>query len=214
MSLTPIFLALIFGSSFFISIIWLIRGRWFTAWLKGSLALMLCIASLTGLFTAWQMAKFSAYSQESAIGTLSAKQLSSQKYIVAISLIDSPTSEYLIYGDYWQIDARLIIWDEWLSLFSVNTAYQLDRLSGRYDKIDQEQNAERSVYDLRESILAFDLWDFISSKPWLPGLEAKVGSGTFVPLKDGAKYSLWVQRENLLAKSENKAAESALNNWK
>ena len=214
MSLAPVFLALIFGITFFISIAWLIRGHWLSAWLKGSLALMLFITSLTGLISAWQMAKFSAYSHEFAIGTLSAKQLSSQEYVVAISLIDSPSTEYLIYGDYWQIDARLIIWDEWLSLFSVNTAYQLDRLSGRYDKIDQEQNAERSVYDLRESILAFDLWDFISSKPWLPGLEAKVGSGTFVPLKDGAKYSLWVQRENLLAKSENKAAESALNNWK
>lgn len=191
----------------------LLKGQWFIAWLKGSFSFALLTVSIIGLLLAWQASQFATYSQQSAIGFLAIKQLADTEYSVAIQLEDKAPQEYLIRGEYWQLDARLLQWQDWISWFSVPTSYQLDRLSGRYERLEDEKSKERTVYDLKPVNQPFDFWEVLSRSPWLPGIKAKLGNGTFLPLSDGAAYSLWVLHGSIFAKAENSIAKATLEAW-
>jgi len=46
--------------------------------------------------------------------------------------------DFILNGDEWQLDARILRWEPALQILGFNTIYRLERLNGRYSKIDQE----------------------------------------------------------------------------
>ena len=121
---------------------------------------------------------------------------------------------YELSGDEWQIDARVVTWEPPATILGLDPIYQLDRLSGRYSDIEDEKSEPRTVHSLAES-RPVDVWDIARRFPVLaPGVDAYYGTATYVPMADGARYSVSLSRDALIARPANEAAREAVGSWR
>ena len=116
-------------------------------------------------------------------------------------------------GDEWQLDARVVSWTPPATVLGLEPIYKLERLSGRYTDIRDEQTRERSVHALSE-VDTLDVWQLAQQFPrLLPGVDAYYGTATYLPMADGARYSLSMSRDALIARPLNDRAREALGRW-
>jgi hypothetical protein len=138
-----------------------------------------------------------------------------QRYRATLS--QTPTGEmqtFILAGDEWQLDARVLKWKGWANLFGMDAQYRLERVSGRYRDIEQERRDERTVYALSENP-GVDLWLLASKYPrTLPFVDAVYGSATYLPMADGARYQISITQSGLIARPLNEAAQTAAGGWK
>jgi hypothetical protein len=142
-------------------------------------------------------------------------RVAAQMYKAEIRLAGKEQSQtYKIWGDEWELSARVIKWKAPLTKLGFNSLYRLDRLQGRYGSIRQERDAPRSVFSLhQESHL--DIWTLVDRhKLWLPGLDAFYGSATYLPMVDDASYQIHMTQLGLYAKPLNEVALEAVSKWK
>src|SRR5512138_479696 len=57
---------------------------------------------------------------------------------------------FMLAGDEWQLDARVLKWRGWANLLGFDAQYRLERIGGRYRDIAQERSAPRTVHELGE----------------------------------------------------------------
>jgi hypothetical protein len=121
------------------------------------------------------------------------------------------SATYLMHGDEWRLEARVLKWKPWANMIGLNTQYRLDRLSGRYEDTESELHAERSVYDLRAaSKNRVDLWKLARhDRRFTPMVDTLYGGGVFMPMADGAKYEVWLTQSGMIARPVNEAANRA-----
>ncbi|HEU4655831.1 MAG TPA: hypothetical protein VFS47_17715, partial [Steroidobacteraceae bacterium] len=135
----------------------------------------------------------------------------------AATLTQVPSGEmqtFVLAGDEWQLDARVLKWRGWANLLGLDAQYRLERVSGRYRDIDQERRDERTVYGLSENP-GIDLWTLSTQYPrWLPFVDAVYGSATYLPMADGARYQVAITQSGLIARPLNQAATNAAGGWK
>ena len=79
---------------------------------------------------------------------------------------------FVLSGDEWQLDARVLKWKGWANLFGLDAQYRLERVSGRYRDIEQERTGERTVYALAENP-GLDLWKVTLDHPHSPALRRR-----------------------------------------
>lgn len=121
---------------------------------------------------------------------------------------------FVLSGDEWQLDARVLKWKGWANLFGLDAQYRLERVSGRYRDISQERTAERTVYPLAENP-GVDLWQLTLDKPdRLPFVDAVYGNAAYMPMSDGARYEVTISQTGLIARPVNAAAQQAAGSWK
>ncbi len=79
----------------------------------------------------------------------------------------------------------------------MHTAYQFDRIYGRYTNIEDEQNKTRTVYALAQPnpLNLFELGQRIKIQPFL---DAEYGSSTFLAVQDKTSYEIRVSNSGLL----------------
>jgi hypothetical protein len=95
-----------------------------------------------------------------------------------------------------------------------DTAYRLERISGRYSRIEDERNLPRTVYPLNPPN-RLDLWELVHRyHSWLPWVDAIYGSAVYLPMADAASYEIKVSQSGLVARPLNQAARDALGNWR
>lgn len=112
----------------------------------------------------------------------------------------SEVVHYELSGDALYVDAHVLKWRPAVNMLGLHTAYELDRVAGRYDDIDRERAAVRTVYSLapERSIDLFGLrqrYAFLS-----PLLDAEYGSGTFVRVTEPAEFEIRVSTTGLLVR--------------
>ena len=141
--------------------------------------------------------------------TITLRQEAPQRFAAMLSIDGAPPREYLLHGDEWQLDARVIRWTLPAQLAGVPPVFTFERLSGRYGDPKQELSDQRSVHDLRGE---HDFWAF--HQAWLADLpiaEARWGSAAYLPMLDGASYVIYVApRGGLVAKPADDATERLL----
>ena len=133
------------------------------------------------------------------------------------TLTQMPNGEiqmFVLSGDEWQLDARVLKWKGWVNLFGLDAQFRLERVSGRYRDITQERTAERTVYPLAENP-GLDLWKLTLDKPdRLPFVDAVYGNAAYMPMSDGARYEVTISQTGLIARPVNAAAQQAAGTWK
>ena len=118
--------------------------------------------------------------------------------------------QYVLYGDQWQIDARVVRWKLPALMAGVPPLYRLERLSGRYGDAAREAAATRSVHSL-DDWPAPDLGSLKKSFPnWFPFVDVQFGSGAYMPLFDGARYQVFLDPGALFARPDGQATEEGL----
>lgn len=192
----------------------LMGRRWILAWLRGTASLLAIVISFILLAVAWDFVSYGVISQDKTIATIAVKEIAEREFELTVAVPDGQKESYPVKGDLWQIDVRIINWGGPLEMMGLAPGYRLDRLSGRYISLEAERDAERTVYDISGVTTLTDVWTVVSNHSWLPWIEAKYGSATYLPMRDGALYAVSLNNEGLFAKPLNEPAKGAVESWK
>jgi hypothetical protein len=177
-------------------------------------AVALTAAGLAGLalFTAWDLTSYRALLEETPVAELTFYRQAPQQYRVELRVEDE-SREFLLYGDQWQLDARMIKWQSVVARLGVDPLFRLERVSGRYASVVDELNRPRSVYALGES-RGLDLWHWLRQSEQLTRLaDADYGSAAYLPMAHGARFQVSMTSFGLVARPLNAEAAAAVAHW-
>ncbi|MDG9927505.1 MULTISPECIES: hypothetical protein [Pseudomonas] len=191
----------------------LFTPHWFLAWLRGTVGLaFLALALLIGV-VAYDLRSYDPQVQDRPLVTLSFAADGPQRYRVSV-IEGAEERQVTLEGDLWQLDARLLGWKGLAALIGLEPGYRLERLSGRFLAIEQQQTARHAQVQLAQSPYGIDLWRWLRlGQRDLFLFDAQAGRVTYLPIADGAAYSVSLSPTGLLAKPMNQAAEQALKEW-
>lgn len=190
------------------------RGSWFVSWLRGTGMVVTILVAITLLVSVSQIASFRAFQEDRKIAQIELKQKAPQQFVAhLLSEGVVGARSYELHGDMWQLDAKVVKWADYLEFFGFDAAYRFDRISGRYENLHDERSRPRSVYSLYQDSYVPDIWGLKTEHPWLPGIAARYGSGTYVPMVDGAKYAIFLRNDGMYAKPMNAVAKNSVSSW-
>lgn len=193
----------------------LLRVRFFAA-AKSSVIGFVLLGMATALFVvSSNLSSYARLTHEAPVADLAFEEMGPKLYRATLTRL--PTGEiqsFALYGDDWQLDARVIKWLGVANLLGLDALYRLERVSGRYGDVDQERSEPRSVHSLAAPH-TLDLWALARANPkWLPFVDALYGSATYLPMADGAHYRVTISQSGLVARPTNDAAEQATSAWR
>lgn len=198
----------------FFSLRLLLKGTWLLGFIRGIFGLSL-LAAVCGLsLVGWEFYQYRQVNNEQQIASLSITQISEKEFEVEIlEPLATKSWKVILKGDQWQMDARIIRWSRTGIGSSLKPGYRLERISGRYYSLEEEQNSPRTVHSLVDQEWNSSVWNFLHSTQLMGLIDARYGSATFVPLADGAIYSIGLSHTGLVAKPVNPAAKKAVERW-
>ena len=189
----------------------LFRRGWFWVWLKASFAMGLVVCTIVALFSLLDVLSYKQLLSEVPVATISMYELEPQNF--DDTLISSTGEEwrYKIQGDQWQLDARLLTWVGPIAAMGKKPLYRLDRISGRYLSLEQARAATQSVYGIEQSSV-IDVWSVLKSIPsWI---DTNYGSAVFMPMENGAVYSVNLTAKGMNVRPVNNIAKRIMSeNW-
>ena len=181
--------------------------------LNGATALVLILLSVSAALIAGNLHTYQRLSFEQPAGELQLQRTGPRDFNVVLTYPSGERTNFALRGDEWQVDARVLKWHAFANLVGFDTAYRLERISGRYARIEDERSQTRTVYSLNPAE-RIDLWDLVHRyHSWLPWMDALYGSATFLPMADGALYEIKVSQSGLVARPLNQAARDAVGSW-
>lgn len=187
------------------------QNSWFVGFCRGIFGLALLALGTLVALTAYDVYSYKQVLQEQVVATINFDKIENQHYFAVLSDKDGKEQRVEIRGDQWQLDARIVKWQGYLSTFGLKPAFRLERLSGRYYDIEQETTAKRTAYAVHNSLYGVDIWRIFNSHPdWAPVIDAVYGSATYLPMKDGALFEISLSNTGLVARPINAAAREAV----
>jgi len=171
--------------------------------LVGLLAATLCLAlaALCGSITLG-IRGYRALTREVVAATIKTEPLGPQRFRATVTLPDSSLHMFELAGDAVYVDAHVLKWRPVANLMGLHTAYELDRISGRYQVLAEEQTRERTVFSLAAK-KPFDAFD-LARTYWVlrPFVDAEYGSATFIgaTAPPGTVYEVRVSTTGLLVR--------------
>ena len=147
---------------------------------------------------------YRAFTQEAVAATIKTEPIvgSPQRFRATVTLPDSSVHMFDLAGDAVYVDAHVLKWRPIGTLLGLQTAYELDRIAGRYQTLHDEQTRARTVYSLAAA-KPFDAFD-LARRYWVlrPFVDAEYGSATFIgaAAPGGATYEVRVSTTGLLVR--------------
>ncbi|HEU4602464.1 MAG TPA: hypothetical protein VFS24_10870 [Steroidobacteraceae bacterium] len=193
----------------------LVRARFLAAGGSALAGLVLLGAAAVAFLITTNLHTYARLTHEEPVAEIVFEARGPQRFAATLTQVPSGEMQtFVLAGDEWQLDARVLKWRGWATLLGLDAQYRLERVSGRYRDIDQERRAERTVYPLSENP-GMDLWTLSTQYPrWLPFVDAVYGSATYLPMADGARYQVAITQSGLIARPLNQAATNAAGGWK
>jgi hypothetical protein len=183
---------------FFIALLALVRlqpARALTRLLAA--ALLFALGALAGTL-AIGVQGYRALTHEEVAARIDVKPLGPQRFAAAFRFADGRSASYTLAGDAIYVDAHVLKWKPWANVLGLHTAYELARVAGRYDDIEQERSAPRTVHALGAE-RPIDLFALRKRYAWLaPMFDAEYGSGTFAAADKAQVLELRVSTTGLL----------------
>ena len=145
------------------------------------------------------MQGYRALTREDLAARIVVQPLGPQRFSATVHLPGRPESTYFeLSGDALYVDAHILKWDPRVNILGLHTAYELDRIAGRYDDVEQERSAVRTIHSLATE-RRVDLFALRTRYAFLaPVLDAEYGSGTFVRVTNPAEVEVLVSTSGLL----------------
>lgn len=152
-------------------------GRGGVALVTGTLLLALGLATGTA---AWSLGHLTALTRETTAATVRVEPAGDRAFRATVDTGDGASRTFDLAGDQVWIDARIVKWHPYANLVGLHTAYRLERIGGRYDNLDDERTAPRTVEALNDENPAIGVFDWAGGQRWLrPLVDAEYGSGSF-----------------------------------
>jgi hypothetical protein len=176
-------------------------------------AVIFFLAAACALLLGTSLRSYQRLSFEQPAGELQFARVGAREFNATLTYPDGERASFALHGDEWQVDARVLKWHAFANLVGFDAAYRLERISGRYTRVEDERALPRTVYDLNTPG-RIDPWALVHRyRSWLPWVDALYGSATFLPMADGALYEIKVSQSGLIARPLNQAAREAIGNW-
>jgi len=190
------------------------RRRLMSGVLIGFAAMALFLLAACALLLAVNVHAYRRLTAEQPAGELKFSGIGDHQFNGILTYPSGERAAFSLRGDQWQVDARILKWQAFANLVGFDAAYRLERISGRYSRIEDERGLPRTVYSLN-SPNRLDLWELVHRHPsWLPWLDALYGSAVYLPMADAASYEIKVSQSGLIARPINQAARDAVGNWR
>jgi hypothetical protein len=187
----------------------LVRGTLF--FLGGGTVLLVAAAVV---LVAANLYTYARLTHEQEAARVSMRQLGERRYVMSVQPRGQPLRHFEVRGDEWQMDARVLKWRAMGALLGFDTVYRLERLSGRYGSVAAERAGPRTVHDLSEEA-GLDLWSLVRQHhAYVPFFDALYGSAVYVPMSEGAEYTVSVSASGLVVRPGNETARKAVGGWK
>lgn len=196
----------------FVAVRILFTRQWFLGWLRGTCGLaFLALAVLIGVL-ANDLRSYAPIAEGQPLATLSFK---ADGPLYRVNLLEGGRERTLtMEGDLWQLDARFLQWKGLAALIGLQPGYRLEKLSGRFLSIEQQNLALHTGVELAHSPYGIDLWRWLRLGPHdLFVFDPQARRVTYLPLAAEAVYSINLTPAGLLAEPMNPAAEQALKDW-
>jgi hypothetical protein len=141
---------------------------------------------------------YRSLTREDIAARISVQPVAPQRFAATLRFADGKQVRFDLAGDEIYVDARILKWKPMANLVGLHTAYELDRISGRYRAADDERAKPRTIHELGRS-KAVDLFELRKRFDFLGEVfDAEYGSGTFVPVTRPAELELRVSTTGLL----------------
>jgi hypothetical protein len=179
----------------------------------GATAIILLLLAALAVLIGSNLRSYQRLTYEQPAGELQLARTGDRQYNAVLSYPSGERADFALRGDEWVVDARVLKWRAFANLVGFDSAYRLERISGRYSKIEDERSQPRTVYDLNTAGRV-DPWELIHRyHSWVPWMDALYGSATYLPMSDGALYEIKVSQSGLIARPLNQAAREAVTGW-
>lgn len=176
----------------------LIRARPLRFVVRTLSGLLMVACALLAMGLAIGLQGYQAFTREEAAARLSVKPVGPQRFTATMLFLDGREVTYELAGDEVYVDAHILKWHPYANLLGLHTAYELDRLGGRYRGLEQERSAPRTIHSLAQD-KSIDLYTLRQRHEFLaPLVDAQYGSATFVPVNGAAEFDVLVSTTGLL----------------
>ena len=159
--------------------------------------LLLALGALSGS-VALGIQGYRALTREEVAARISVRPAGAQRFAATVRYPDGREQVFDLAGDEIYVDAHILKWKPIANLIGLHTAYELDRGAGRYQAIEQERSAPRTVYLLREARPVELFWLRQRYAFLAPIYDAEYGSATFVPVLQPTELEVRVSTTGLL----------------
>jgi hypothetical protein len=172
-------------------------ARLFGFVVRSILGLLLLVAgALIGLVSLGVQGMQALTSEQSA-ARIKVVPTGPQRYDATVTFADGRTETYDLAGDDFYIDGHVVKWTPLANMLGLQTAYRLDRITGRYRALEQENTARRTVYAIGTPAVV-DLVAIGKRLPLAGFFDAEYGSATFAPMTEPGELELRVSTSGFL----------------
>ena len=142
---------------------------------------------------------YRALTAEEVAATVQTEPVGPQHFRATVTMPDGRTGQFEILGDALYVDARILKWKPIVNILGLETAYELDRVGGRYNAIHDERSRPHTVFPLGQDHMV-NVFGFVHRHPRFlaPLVDATYGSGTFISVARPARYEVRVSTTGLL----------------
>src|SRR5881396_51390 len=170
-------------------------------WLGGTIRglvglLLLALAALAATITVG-IRGYRALTYEEVAATVKTEPVGVQRFRATIVLPDQRLAMYDLAGDAFYVVAHILKWHPWANFIGLHTAYELDRVTGRYNSVADERTKPHTVYSVART-RPVDLFFWARRLKLLPLVDAEYGSAAFVAGTRPAEYEVRVSTTGLL----------------
>ena len=186
----------------------LIRARVGSFTLQTLIGLLLLASGALSGMIALGIQGYQTLTREEIAAHISISPIAKQRFAATFKFPDGRVEDFIIAGDEIYIDAHILKWQPLANLIGLHTAYELDRVGGRYRDIEQERAAERTLKSLSQDkvVNLFKMRQLYTILA--PLLDAKYGSATFIPVMQPAELELRISTTGLLIRDKTSSKKS------
>ena len=141
---------------------------------------------------------YQAFTREVAAARVMVTPTGAHRFTAQFRFPDGRVAQFPLAGDQIYVDAHILKWKPVANFFGLHTAYELDRVAGRYEDLAQEQANPRTVYSLADQT-PLNIFRLRQRYVVLaPLLDAEYGSGTFGRVRRPTTFEVRVSTTGLL----------------
>ena len=141
-------------------------------------------------------------SQETPLASIEFEELRHDRgrFITTLTMTNGLARRYELKGDQWQIDARMIKWNDSAAQLGLKPLYQFERLSGRYSTADAQNSEEQTANELLVK-KGVDVWQLAKKfNQLLPFMDASYGTSAYQVMQDGLKFEISLTNSGLVTR--------------
>lgn len=179
--------------------LWAVRQRRWIG-MSAELVLSLLCLALAALAATLAVATqgYRALTREELAATVTTEPIGPERFRATFRFPDGREASYELAGHALYVEAHIVKWHPRATLLGLHTAYELSRVSGRYDRLADEQAKPRTIHALSAG-KPVDVFNVARALAFLgPLVDAEYGSATFLSTRQPEDLELRVSTTGLL----------------